>query len=77
MGHCILGNKVFCSIRLSAKAEAEEVADCKAHKREVGGEFGETVLPVPGVEHLVKAGSGALPVLSQQLLSSIQGASRS
>ena len=64
---------MFCSIRLSAKAEADKVADDEANKREASGALVETILPVTGAEHPVKAGSDALTVSAQQLLPSIRG----
>ena len=72
-GCCNLRNKEFCSIRSSAKAEADKVADIEAHEKEAGGAWAETILPVPGAEHLVETGSGGLPVSAQYLLLSIWG----
>ena len=40
--------------------EADEVADGKAHKREVGGALVEMILPVSDAEYPVEAGSGEL-----------------
>ena len=76
-GICTPGNKAFSSILSLAKAEAAEVADGEAHEREVGGALVETILPVPGAEHLLEAGSDALAVSKQQLMPSVRGASRS
>ena len=55
--------------------EADEVADGKAHKREVGGALAEMILLVSDAEYPVEAGSGELQVSAQQLLPSIRGAS--
>ena len=52
-GYRTMDNNVFCSIRSSTKAEADEVADGKAHEKEAGGAWTDTILPVPGTEHLV------------------------
>ena len=69
--HCVPGNKDFCSIRLLAKAEAEELAANRAHEKEAGGAWNEIIHLVPGLEHLVETGSGALAVSGQQLLLNI------
>ena len=62
---------------MSAKADTDEVADIEAHKKEAGGAWAKTILPVPGAERLVETGSDGLPVSAPQLLLSIWEASRS
>ena len=71
IGHCVPGKKALCSIRLLAKAEAEELAANKEHKKEAGGAWDEIIHLVQGLEHLVETGSGTLSVSGQQLLLNI------
>ena len=58
MGYCTLGNNKLCSIQPAAKAETDNLADSKAHKKETGGVWANTIFLVTGAEHLVEAGSG-------------------